>query len=89
MHFFGKGDEKEHNKCGGTTKFQPRCKNYAKMNFGSLTSIFGYNFTNFFRNIAFSRGKRLAYPLELLFLHILTKFEKNPRNGFSPSPKNC
>ena len=52
-------------------------------NFGSLTSIFGGNFTQNLRNNAFSRVKRLSYHLELFFWHILAKFKKNPRNGFS------
>ena len=51
--------------------------------FGSLTSIFGYNFTQNLRNIEFSQVKRLPYLLELFCWHILGGFKKNPRNGFS------
>ena len=51
--------------------------------FMSLTSIFGYNFTQNLRNIEFSQAKRLSYILELFCWHILARFRKNPRNGFS------
>ena len=49
----------------------------------SLTSIFGYNFTQNLRNIEFSQAKRLSYLLELFCWHILARFKENPRNGFS------
>ena len=60
-----------------------RSKVMAKSNFGSLTSIFGYNFTQNIRNIELSQAKRLSYLIDLFCWHILARFKENPRNGFS------
>ena len=63
---------------GGTVQ-----KLWQNKKFGSLTSIFGYNFTQNLRNIEFSQAKRLTYLIELFFWHILAKYKENPRNGIS------
>ena len=80
---FWKEHQKRLQKMGWMPKFD---KLFRKLcpneNFGSLTSIFGVNFTQNLRNIELSQAKRLSYLLELFCWHILGGFKKNPRNRF-------
>ena len=57
--------------------------------FGSLTSIFGYNFTQNLRNIEFSQTKRLSYLLELFSGTSWRNLRRILGTDFPQSPKNC
>ena len=89
MHFFFKSVKKKVWRMWLNRDFVKSVqKLWQNGNIVSLTSIFGYNFTHFLRNIAFSQVKRLSYLLELFFGTFWQNLRKILGKDFPQSPKH-